>query len=235
MNLTVVFNMFSCAIVTLCIGADFKQMSRLTHPLMRAYSERTGADMVIINKRKLRNLPVHFEKFQIEGILQKYDRVLFVDTDVVIRPSSPNLFDLVPFEKVGVYVASVHSDCHDVSIRQIQKEFDEIGWYKEYFNSGVMLVSKPHVGLFDLSHGSFTGFFEQTQLNYNLQKLNLPVFDLTYRYNHVEAAGISISEGSSYFIHYAGPGHGSGSKYNQIMGAFGDLVKIGNRNKNKIE
>lgn len=223
------------ALVTLCIGEGFEKISHLTHPLMNAYAKTTGSDFLVINKRKFQKLPVHFEKFQIAGILQKYDRVLFVDTDVVIRPDAPNLFDLVPLEKVGVYMANIHSDCHDDSIHSIQNELDDIGWHNEYFNSGVMLVSKPHVGLFDLSHGSFTGFYEQTQLNYNLQKLNLPVFDITYRYNHVEAVGIPISGGSSYFIHYAGPGHGSGSKYHQIRSDFQGLVHKGLCSQNKVE
>lgn len=216
-------NSSSRAIVTLCIGNDFDQLARLTHPLMRDYANKMHADFIIIDSPELGISPIHYEKYQLANLLNKYERVLFIDTDVVVRPNSPDLFEYVPKNMFGAYLASKHSDCHDASLEKVQDELGSLGWKKDYFNSGVMVLSRDHQPLFDLSHGCFNGFYEQTQLNYNLQKLKLPFFDIGFQYNHVELIGEPISNETSYFIHYAGPGHGTGPRHEQIAEEFKDL------------
>lgn len=195
------------AFVTLCAGADFASLARLTHPLMRRYAERFGLEFVVLEGSTPSPLPVHYEKFRIAELLGTFDRVLYVDTDVLIHPSAPDLLSAVPRERFGAYTASRHSDVHDDSIREIQNRLGAIGWSREYFNSGVMAVSRDHADAFDLRHGTVVSFWEQTQLNYNVQLLRFPLFDITYRFNHVKAAGYSENRSDSHFIHYAGPGH----------------------------
>jgi len=218
----------SRAIVTLCIGDGFEKLANLTHPLMRAYAGKVGAEFIVIDQAELDISPIHYEKYQLERFLDEYERVLFVDTDVVIRPSAPDLFEIVPEEMFGAYLASVHSDCHDDSIVAIQRELEDLGWQKDYFNSGVMVLSKAHRVLFDFSHGCFNGFYEQTQINYNLQKLKVPFFDIGFKFNHVELIGEPISKQSTYFIHYAGPGHGVGPRHEQIAEEFKALFANNN-------
>jgi len=213
----------SRAIVTLCIGNDFEQLARLTHPLMRAYAEDLRADFHIINKPKLNISPIHYEKYQLARFLDQYERVLFVDTDVVIRPNSPDIFELVPSDMFGAYLASEHSDCHNASLQAIQDELGDLDWRMDYFNSGVMVLSHVHKALFDFNYGCFNGFYEQTQLNYNLQKLKLPFYNIGFQYNHVQLIGEPISKGTSHFIHYAGPGHGVGPRHEQIAEEFKEL------------
>lgn len=216
-------NNSSRAVITLCIGNGFDQMARLTHPLMRDYADKVHADFIVIDKPELGVSPIHYEKYQLASFLKKYERVLFVDTDIVIRPDSPDLFEYVPENMFGAYLASKHSDCHDISLRDIQNELGDLGWEKDYFNSGVMMLSQAHKSLFDLSHGCFNGFYEQTQINYNLKKLKLPFFDIGFQYNHVELIGEPIAKKTSYFIHYAGPGHGVGPRHEQIAKDFKEL------------
>jgi hypothetical protein len=215
---------YSRAIVTLCIGDSFEKLAHLTHPLMCAYAEKVRADFVVIDKPRLNISPIHYEKYQLAHLLDRYERILFVDTDVVIRPNSPDLFESVPINMFGAYLASEHSDCHDASIRKIQDELGNLGWEKDYFNSGVMMLSGVHQAMFDFKLGCFNGFYEQTQLNYNLQKLKLPFFDIGFQYNHVQLIGEPISKGTSYFIHYAGPGHGDGPRHIQIAEQFKELL-----------
>jgi len=60
---------------------------------MRAYAKNTDADFFVIDEQRLNVSPIHYEKYQLANFLDGYERVLFVDTDVVVHPNSPDLFD----------------------------------------------------------------------------------------------------------------------------------------------
>lgn len=44
-------------------------------------------------------------------------------------------------------------------------------------------------------------------LNYTVQKFQIPILDLGYRFNHTNARGSSSDRFSSHMIHYAGTSH----------------------------
>ena len=70
--------------------------------------------------------------------------------------------------------------------------------------------------MFDTRHGTVESFWEQTQLNYNVRLLQIPVHDITFRFNHTRAAGEPPPRMDSDFVHYCGPGHGEGPRVGQI-------------------
>jgi hypothetical protein len=89
-----------------------------------------------------------------------------------------------------------------------------------------MVLSSIHREVFDLSGPLALGpefFFDQTQLNYQVQKLGLPIFDIGYRFNHTTAPKNSDERFESYIIHYPGRGHRAGSKLEQIRFDLRDL------------
>ena len=57
---------------------------------------RRSADFVLLNKRVYSH--PHYDKWQIYDLIADYDRVLFLDADVIIRPDCPDLFAMVPTE-----------------------------------------------------------------------------------------------------------------------------------------
>lgn len=195
------------AVITLAIGRFFSRMAAMTHPIFERYAESVGADFHVISEHKLTADRPHFEKFQLRDFLDRYDRVLFLDTDIIVNRNAPDIFQFVPPEKFGAYLVSEHSDRHDSSVVAIQQHLGALDWEREYFNSGVMLVGRQHREIFDLSHGMFEGFYEQTQLNYNVRKLSIDVFDIGFRFNHTTAPRVPEERFGSYIIYYTGPGH----------------------------
>lgn len=194
------------AVVTLCIGDGFDEMAALTRGRIQDYAASMGADYIEI-RQPLVGLPYpHFEKFQMYGMFERYQRLLYLDTDMVITRDCPDLFKIVPEEAFGAYFCHHHTDMHDASIIECQKHIGDIGWSRTYFNSGVMLASRAHREVFRLAGAIYLGFYEQTQLNYNVQREKLPIFDIGYRFNHFSVYE-SIKRLSSYIIHYAGAGH----------------------------
>jgi hypothetical protein len=206
----------SRAIATLCLGEKYIELSRLTHPMMLDYAVRCRADFItFLDNRFLPGKPF-YEKYRINDLLETYESVLFLDTDIVVTPHAPDIFDIVPPEAFGAYFVSEHTDHHDQAILDIQRDLGDIGWRHTYFNSGVMLARRVHRVLFDPALGTHHGPYpEQTQLNYNVHKLGVPTFDVTYKFNHTTAVKKSHERLSSYFIHYPGNGHVPGKRRGQ--------------------
>ena len=202
-------NLNKCAVVTVCIGDYAKQMARITHPRLGAYAARVDADFLVL--RSAHPLGPFYSRYQIRDLLQQYNRVLYVDTDVIVTDDCPDLFKLVPADMFGAFNEGIGNSREDV-IEKVQAVCGDIGWRETYINSGVMVISREHQNVFDLSRGNYQGdeYFEQTQTNYNLQSLKIPLFDFGKRFNYFAASmkdgrlRISPSRFKAYMIHYAG-------------------------------
>lgn len=192
------------AVVTLTMGEVFCEMARVSHPLMRLYADKVGADFIVIDKIKV-NMPpvVLFEKWQMYAILFKYDRIIFLDTDVLVSLNCPDLFDIVKLDKIGGFNESDYVDCGS-SITGIQAFLGEIGWRKEYLNSGVGVYSYIHKPLFERPQRYMTDHFaEQNMYNYRIKKLGFQVHCLPIKFNCMEYDG-DENRLSNFITHYAG-------------------------------
>ena len=201
------------AVVTLCIGEDFQEMGDLTHPYMKDYADKIDADFLVINNQIINNGDIGFEKFQLYNILKYYDRVIFLDTDIIVRKDCENLFEIVPRKDLGVFIESRYSKYspdvnHQKRIFGIQQALGNIGWNKDYFNSGVMVLSKKHRPIFDLENGQIIDLHDQTQLNYNVKKMGFWIHHIKRRYNCMDFLN-PTERFEAYVIHYAGKGYTS--------------------------
>jgi hypothetical protein len=95
------------AVVTVAVGKALEWLE-ISEPSMRAYAERVGAEFIKLTDVTCPPFP-EGEKWQTNDLFDIYDRILFVDADIVIRPGAPNLFELVPEDHVGLY-----DDYHDL-------------------------------------------------------------------------------------------------------------------------
>ena len=90
-------------VLTISIGDIYTQMSQLTHPSIEQYAKRIGADYLCVDKKQISETSPHWEKFQIDLLLDKYDRILYLDTDLIVRDDCDNLFEIVPEDCLGVF------------------------------------------------------------------------------------------------------------------------------------
>ena len=179
------------AVVTLCIGDVWKEMSELTHPTIKKYADKINAEFVIINKSKLNLADPGFEKLQLIEILKYYDRVIYLDTDLIVMNNCPNLFDVVPEDALGAFIEDQYwmiskEVDHRERIIQTQKRFRDIGWVIEYINTGVMILGKKHIEIFSLPSNYIVDLREQTQLNYNIKYLGYWIHDIGLRFNKMD-------------------------------------------------
>jgi len=201
------------AIVTIVIGEKYQEIAKLTHPTLKKYAEKIGAEFVVLEDET--NYP-HWQKFRLFELLTKYRRIIYLDTDLIIREDCPNLFNIVPDDKLGIFEEGKFSPRGGY----LQKAMEIYNiplekWKDIYYNTGVMVISRYHAQLFNyklteeiMKPRNFLG--EQTFLNLRMQIEKIETFDIPYKFNRMTLMDECTGESrfASYIIHYAGcPNH----------------------------
>jgi len=231
--------MSKIAVLTVAIG----QHSSLNgnFEAMKKYSDKCGADFIKITHPIINFHSIYFEKFFFIDLLERYDRVLYLDADVLVTPNAKNIFDEYPDEEF--FVAYNETDYNENMDRDFcvnpllpyypNWPIDNKGKLR-YFNSGVMLLSKGHLKyLKDFRNvpnipGVINIFPDQTYLNYIISSNNVPFIDLDYLFNrmHLGKKDESGERFNSNFIHYAGPDmYGNGDKYETMVVDYNKMYK----------
>lgn len=141
-------------VITVATTQQGSDLHSVTGPTQRAYAQKCGADYVAITGDSIYPAWTMFDKFRIHPYLKLYERILYLDADVVIRPNCPNMFEIF---SAGVLHA--HDDTPFI-------QHDKWDWYKEVrevalsqklpipdrqsfcmLNSGVVLMDSSHAGL----------------------------------------------------------------------------------------
>lgn len=195
-------------VLTIAIGEYYQKMGEITHPLMRRYAERIGADFSVITEQEISQTTAHWEKFQIAEFLDRYDRILFLDTDIIVRGDCPNLFEFVPEHALGAFdETAYYTDAHERMEKMASAYGIDIAeWNGQYVNTGVMVISKIHAPLFAKPAQELEDFYEQTYLNLVFASCKTPMFPLDFRFNRMHPMNAHTGEPrlSSYIVHYAG-------------------------------
>jgi ADP-heptose:LPS heptosyltransferase len=200
-------------IVTSVIGEKYEAIWKITGPTIEAYTDRINADMIVLSKNPHPTTP-HWVKFALHGILHKmYKRAAWIDADIIIRRDAPDIFEIVPEDKLGVFNEGRFSP-RAVALFEAKRVYkvDLPDWDKvSYFNTGVMVVSQDQRSLFNDPEGILKqkySFGEQTFLNLRIQQRKIKVKELSHHFNRMSILDslTGVSRLASYFVHYAGYG-----------------------------
>lgn len=209
----------SVALVSLCLK-DRKRWGR-SHPIFEAYAAIHGMDFIPITERRIRlnprllrpRLSLHLEKLQIRDILQDYDRVVYIDADVLIHPEAPSLSELVPEDHFGCVredIGPLAWKRHEEIAAAAKKLGSIEGWSEGYFNAGVMVISKSQGDAFQATRQSIPHcrWPDQTYINHRVRQLGHRIHWLGPEYNLIPEFGEPFANPSSRrnarLIHYAG-------------------------------
>lgn len=193
------------AIVTVSIGPAYEKISALTHPLMMDYAQRCGASFEVITDRVYpRTIQMFWEKLQMRDYLQEYGRIAFIDSDIIIHPKAPSLFDIAPEGRIAML-----NEAH-VQKTEKRKELEDFcqragiqmpKWDGRYFNVGVIVFGREHLHVFDdppkwVRHS----YPEQAWTNIRLAQMGINALELPrcmHDWKHIIC-------GNPWLIHYAG-------------------------------
>lgn len=205
-------------IVTMVIGEKYKALWEVVRPSFEQYADRISADLMVIESNPHPGLPPHFAKLALHGLLhKKYKRALWLDGDIIIRDDCPDLFEEVPVDKLGVFnegrVVSRSMALYEAIqvYRTPLPKWDR----RSYYNTGVMVVGSAHRHLFanpEFIANQVYNFGEQTYLNLQIFKKEIPVHELSHRFNRMSVMDsiTGTSRLSCFIVHYAGNGYSPG-------------------------
>lgn len=194
------------AVLTLVSGDFYEGLAQVSTGLMDDYAQRIGAVFVI---DKSPGAPGYTKLKAIRELLRSYDRVLYLDADILIRPDAPNLFDLVPEDAFGAFDESKLADRQTAKLdweRQTGMGYPDWLGYEPYYNTGVMVASRCHLKLFAPAAVEIDNFYEQTMLNHRLFDAGTKMYALPADFNRIplaiSATGRPLDD--CYFSHFAG-------------------------------
>ncbi len=196
------------AVVTVTIGPKFDALARMAHPTLKAYADKIDADFIVLSDVLECGKP-HWSKFLLYDLLPDYDRIIYLDSDLIVRDDCPDLTELVPPEKLGIFNEGHFTERMESLREAVMAYKEEIPKWdgRSYYNTGVMVLSKKHRTLFKLPEVLHDlGMFEQGYINLKIIKDDWDVFELPYGYNRMTCMDDLTGDPrhNSYIVHYAG-------------------------------
>jgi hypothetical protein len=174
-------------ILTISIG--YRPWSRMTLSLMQIYAKKYNCDFKVLTDKFISAKKAKEAKCEIYNLLDKYDRILYLDDSCIIHPQCPNLFELVPENMLGVLIESPSI----FELTYILKNaclvynslYDE-NCDNQWFNSGVMVISKIHKNMFiPTEFVEVNEFYDQAYFNAMRIKNGHQIYDLGIKYNYL--------------------------------------------------
>ena len=194
-----------------------KNMTNITLPVMKKYADSVGADFIIMDHRApflTSDNKEHYRILKVYDYFDEYDRIVCMDSDMLINKDCPNVFDAVPYDMIGSIYEDKGSRRPDRlnKIKNVQRVWGDVGWKDGYTNAGTFVMSKIHRDIFKPHNGKY--WLEwgsgDIHLSYNIHKYGFKVKELSYKWNHMtmfsEPWNKNADRFKSYIIHYAGGG-----------------------------
>jgi len=209
-------------LITTRADKNCEDWAELMHPVFKKYADRVKADFLILGESQ--NVPeastgiglgvYQYRIMEHYNLHAHYDRILHLDSDMLLMPSCPNLFEVVEEGSVGTIYEDVGSRRPQRAgcIKNAQSKFGDIGWTEGYINTGVFITSRQHRDIYQKIAGEyFTDWgTDDIHIGYLINKLGHKIQELPYQFNHMtmfsEHWNGSPDRFDSHIIHYAGAG-----------------------------
>lgn len=169
----------------------------------KRWAERHSSEVVVLTEPFLETEPHWYKVFAyrlLDNSNIDYNRILVADNDTIVHPDTPNFFNIVPEDKIGVVFDDVNYDwtirSTDAYRKHVFTEFDSFDTF-EYFNSGFIVLSKQHREVYEeviefvfknyqqlnWVQSNYGVGRDQTPLNFMLRAFGNGLFFMSKRYN----------------------------------------------------
>jgi hypothetical protein len=207
------------AVITLVIGDDAEQLHAATGPAQRRYAERIGAEYIVIRGATQDRRMMCAEKWRLKDYVPLWDRTLYLDADVWVMPDAPDVFEVVPPDRIGMVnveprmpglwawaVPEFHRLLRSQGLTPVTPE-------RVYWNSGVWVGSREHAAYWTPPSHPYPAQWctEEMWCRLQVDAAGLPIHDLDPRFNWTwpedRAMERVTAEGRPHFFHFAGMGN----------------------------
>ena len=199
-----------------CIATGpFSQYVDVIKECFKRYADRCGADLHFITDATQEWWGL--ERFRLEEHCKKYERMMLIEPDCVIKGDTPDLFDVVPAEKVGMFndygvidhdhdwFKLLRSDLHkrlNVNDKTTQRMIEG----KFYYNGGVVVCSNEHSGMWAYPKGEVEPIHvvDQFIVEYNIFYNGYDVLELDKKFNCQSwFPDFETQKKDAYIVHYS--------------------------------
>jgi hypothetical protein len=159
----------------------------ITQPFFEAYCRRVGIDLQIVDVPQA--VPPFLVKASLLPIVEQYDRFAILETHIIIRQGSPDLFAIVPADKIGAMPEGRWADRRERCI-----ELSGLCGFstplpaERYVNTDLLVMSRAHLHMLQaLPEDPISDYRldEQDALNALLYHNDVPVFALPRDFNWI--------------------------------------------------
>lgn len=182
----------------------YKSIAEVTHPSMQAYAEKINAKFLVILRHDIDKCDdLTNGHFNILRDLSEYDyeRAIFLHTDILIRPDTPSLFNVVPQGWVGSYFLGHHITPPDLNTFAANHNLEKSKpWGDRWYSYGVVVADKSHMDKLIT--------WDETYFNYCLNQFvdHNHILDIGPRFNcmpYFDSFSPYYSHLEYYMIHYS--------------------------------
>ncbi len=172
-------------VITIAIGKSFQEFFKRTGPLFEEYARRCDADFVFLTNPTQQWWGL--EKFRVQQFAAAYERTLYLDADVILRDSTPDLFEFVPRGHIAMHDDWPHLPSHDWLFEErrsiLQSQHIPMSDAATTWNTGVVLCDREHANLWVPPTEPFlpTHCAEQFWVEHNARQF--PLFELPTELN----------------------------------------------------
>jgi alpha-N-acetylglucosamine transferase len=150
-------------------------------------------------------------------LLRNYDKVLYIDSDIIVEKNTPNFFDthlddslyILNEKPLWTKYDTWRLDFINNAQKNITDYFNYIWKNNYYCNTGVILFNKNHLKFFESfnillwkNHEVLRSCIEQTYFNYLFDSMDINISFLDLKWNHLIINNINWDSQYSYFKHY---------------------------------
>jgi hypothetical protein len=151
-----------------------------------------------------------------------YDRILHLDSDMLIYNYCPNIFDEIPMDTVAARIEDNKNPSRRERLTIIQERWGDIGWTQGYTNAGTYLTSKVHKEIFTPYEGKVWNEYHigsaDTHMGYMLNYYKYKFQELSPKWN----SWAPYDTPNPYILHFAG---GQGVKLERIKKYYTQIIK----------
>ena len=196
-------------VATLALGSEMESLAAVTLPGIEAYADSINTDLCVVTQRTVQGPTPFYEVFQMERLFEYYDRLLYIDLDVIVRDDTPDLFELVSEEDLGAFLESRYQSKATVDFFQGLRmpETSHDGKPPDHFNNGIMVLSVKHKALFrppvDIPESAEGN--DQAIMNIRAAQEGFRLFDIGQFFNYMVSMLDSSTTGNchdAWMIHY---------------------------------
>lgn len=197
-------------------------MYRISLDSIKLYAEKYDLSLIVLDELLITQDSWQGcfcnEKFQLMNWFNRYDRILYLDLDILVNPDAPNIFDVYPSGTWALDESHLPWTQEDAAFfeSKYDLQFPTVNGKKRMLNAGVQLLDKSIESVlrqydpltFTRSFENGTKGDEQTYWNMLLVKNQYPVNHLDSTWNSLiypECLHLQPKvRKSRFFLHYAG-------------------------------